>query len=120
MTLKPGEILFVQPEVGKKFDQGKPPLDLIPAEFLLEVGKVLDFGAKKYDRANWAQGIEYSRLISAALRHIYAFNGGEDKDPESGISHIGHAGCNLAFLSWHLANRTDLDNRWVKLIKPRS
>ena len=89
-----------QNKVGVKFDLEKPMLDLIPYDSLEEIGKVLNFGAKKYDRANWANGISYSRLISASLRHINQFNKGEDKDPESQASHIANAACNLIFLLW--------------------
>jgi len=99
---------------GVKFDAEKAALDLIPLEALIGLGNVLTFGAKKYQRANWANGIEYSRLISAALRHIAAFNAGQDMDPESGLSHIDHALCNLAFLAWMRVHRTDMDNRWIK------
>lgn len=99
---------------GIKHDQSKAKLDLIPMEALIGLGNVLTFGAEKYKRANWANGIEYSRLISAALRHITAFNAGEDIDPESGLPHIDHALCNLAFLAWMRVHRTDMDDRWMK------
>lgn len=101
---------------GVKFDANKPSLDLIPLEALIGLGNVLTFGAKKYKRANWASGIEYSRLISAALRHLMAFNAGEDIDPESGLSHVDHALCNLAFLSWMRIHRADMDDRWIKVL----
>lgn len=99
---------------GKKYDSGKPQVDLIPSEALLELGKVLSFGAQKYDAGNWAKGIEFRRLIAATQRHLLYFNAGEDLDPESGLSHVSHAMCNLAFLIWHIYHRPDLDNRWIK------
>ena len=102
---------------GVKFDQDKAPLDLIPYESLEEIGKVLAFGAKKYKRANWASGIEYSRLISAALRHINQYNMGEDLDPEAQTLHAANAAVNLIFLIWMHKNRPDLDNRWIKSVK---
>lgn len=103
---------------GTKFDQGKAPLDLLPSDALLSVAEVLAFGEKKYAAGNWAKGLEYRRLISAALRHIGAFNAGEDKDPESGLSHIAHASCCLLFLLSMEKRRPDLDNRWDKPSKP--
>lgn len=102
---------------GVKYDTGKPRLDLIPNEALVELGKVLEYGCKKYSAGNWAKGIHYSRLIAATLRHISSYNGGEDTDSESGLSHISHALCNLAFLSYNIANRSDLDDRWIKSVK---
>jgi hypothetical protein len=105
---------------GEKLDQGKPPLDLIPYEALEEIARVLDFGAKKYARANWAKGIEYSRLISGILRHVNSFNAGQDVDPETGISHMAHAGCGIMFLLYMEKNRPDMDDRWVKALSPKS
>lgn len=105
---------------GIKHDSAKPKLDLIPKEFLWEVGKVLSFGAEKYGKSNWAKGIEYSRLIAAAQRHLSQYNAGEDKDPESNISHIAHCACNLAFLLWMMEHRPDLDDRWINDIKDNS
>jgi hypothetical protein len=102
---------------GIKHDHGKTRLDLIPYEALEQIGKVLAFGATKYGEANWAEGISYSRLLGAALRHVNQFNAGEDTDAESGISHIAHAGCNIVFLLWMIANRPDMDNRWAKTTK---
>tara|TARA_R110000851_G_scaffold315229_3_gene477576 strand:- start:6268 stop:6417 length:150 start_codon:yes stop_codon:yes gene_type:complete len=36
---------------------------------------------------------------------------GEDIDPESGVSHIGHIMCNAMFLSYMSQFRKDLDDR---------
>ena len=104
-------------QLGLKYDSAKSPLDLIPYELNEEVGYVLAFGAKKYARANWAKGIQHSRLIAAALRHINKYNMGEDIDPESNTCHIANAATNLAFLLWMIKNRSDLDDRWVKELK---
>lgn len=97
---------------GIKHDEEKPRVDLLPTTPLLEIAKVLGFGAKKYDAHNWRGGIEYSRLIGAALRHILAYNDGEDKDPESGLSHLAHAGCCILFLLEQEAKGTGLDDRY--------
>lgn len=83
--------------VGMKFDTDKPSLALIPTTLLMEVGKVLTYGAKKYEAHNWKRGIDDSRLISAAMRHIAAYNAGVDFDSESGLHHLAHAICELAF-----------------------
>lgn len=100
-------------EGGLKYDSEKPPIALVPTEAILEIARVLQFGARKYSAHNWRNGISYSRLISAALRHILAFNRGEDSDGESGLSHISHALCCLVFLSTFEANqKTDLDDRY--------
>ena len=37
---------------------------------------------------------------------------GEDDDPESLISHIGHIQCNALFLAWMMKNKPNLDDRF--------
>jgi hypothetical protein len=83
---------------GVKHDQGKVRLDLIPPELLFAVGEVLTFGAGKYGPRNWELGMDWSRPYAAMLRHMLAWWSGEDNDPETGKSHLWHAGCCLAFL----------------------
>jgi len=87
---------------GIKFDQDKAPMDLLPYEALIEISKVLGYGAKKYKKNNWKGGINYSRLIAASLRHIHAFNSGQTEDPETGINHMAHAACNLMFILYYM------------------
>ena len=100
-------------EAGRKLDNGKPPMDLLDRYALEQIAEVLAFGANKYSAHNWRGGIRYSRLIAAALRHLHAFNSGEDTDPETGISHVAHAGCCIMFLLWMERHRTDMDDRWL-------
>lgn len=100
------------PTAGTKYDGEKPPLALLPTRALDAVGRVLAFGAKKYKAHNWRGGIQYSRLTSAALRHVFSFLQGEDNDPESGESHLAHAACCVLFaLEFVCEGRTDLDDR---------
>ena len=75
---------------GNKFDSDKPRMDLLPMDALLEVAKVLTFGAKKYGDHNWEKGIEFYRLRAAQLRHDAAVEMGELYDTESGLIHTAH------------------------------
>jgi hypothetical protein len=86
---------------GTKLDGGKSRLDLMVPEWELEVGKVLEFGCRKYADNNWqkVKGAE-ERYYAAARRHMLAYKMGEKNDPESGLSHIAHASCCLMFLHW--------------------
>ncbi len=97
---------------GVKHDTSKPPMDLLDPLAMEGIANVLDFGASKYSRSNWRGGISHSRLVAAALRHIMAYNRGEDLDPESGLSHIDHAACCVMFLANMIATRPDLDDRY--------
>lgn len=102
---------------GTKFDSKKAPLDLLPFESLEEIARVLEFGKIKYSAYNWSQGISYSRLIAAAMRHLHQFNDGIDKDDETDTLHVANAACNLLFLIWMHKNRPDMDDRGMKKVK---
>jgi hypothetical protein len=100
-----------------KYDCNKIPVELLPTQALEEIAKVLDFGRKKYDSWNWAKGFKWTRLIGAAIRHLYAYQRGEDKDPESNLSHIAHAGCCILFLLQHDISKLGEDDRYKEFIK---
>jgi hypothetical protein len=97
---KPGDdkILEVMRSEGKKFDEGKPQLGLVPKSLIWAVGTILTLGAKKYGRDNWKNGLAWSRVYDALLRHLTAWWAGEGLDLESGKSHLWHAASELAFL----------------------
>ena len=97
---------------SKKFDKGKPPLSLIPLAALEAEAKVFAFGAAKYGRDNFKLGMEWTRLVDACLRHVYAFSNGEDIDKESGLSHLGHARCCLSMLLYYTENNKGKDDRY--------
>ena len=95
-----------------KFDDDKLPVNLLSSEALLQTAAVLKFGADKYSEHNWRQGFAWSRPLAAAMRHIMAFNDGEDKDPESGLSHLAHAMCCIMFLLEFEKTHRELDDRY--------
>jgi hypothetical protein len=86
-----------------KFDGGKPRVDLLDRTALEKLATVLAFGAQKYDAHNWRKGMDWSRMVGAALRHIHAFNDG--------------ALCCLMFLSNYQVTRTEFDDRYIDLDK---
>lgn len=90
-----------QNKEGMKFDAGKPRWTLLPWKQVEQIVEILTFGAKKYADNNW-QKVENSRAryFDAMQRHLIAWFEGEKTDPESGKSHLAHAGCNLLFLMW--------------------
>lgn len=97
---------------GTKYDQDKPRMDLLDADAMEGVAKVLTFGAQKYAAHNWRGGINNSRLLAAMLRHTFAIMRGEYVDPESNLPHIDHVGCCWMFLSWNMKNKPELDDLW--------
>ena len=82
-----------------KADQGKPCPSLCPVSLIDAVTAVRMFGLKKYhDPDNWKQ-VDPERYHQAMLRHILAaWNDPYKIDPESGLPHIAHVACNIAFL----------------------
>lgn len=97
-------------EVGKKNDNGKPRLDLIPSEFLIEIAKALTYGGNLYGEHNFRNGIDYSRLLSAAKRHIELELAGIESDKDSGHSHLAHAGASLAMYAFMKVHRPEFNN----------
>jgi hypothetical protein len=103
-----------------KFDGAKLPVNLLSSEALNQTAAVLKFGADKYHAHNWRDGFAWSRPLAAAMRHIMAFNDGEDKDPESGLSHLAHAACCIMFLLEFEKTHPHLDDRYkVDVHKPK-
>lgn len=101
---------------GTKFDTGKARIDLVPKSVIFSIAEILTFGAIKYAAHNWKKGILYSRVFSSLMRHMWAWWDGEDMDPESGKSHLWHAGCNIAFLIEYESNKekyVSFDDRYV-------
>jgi hypothetical protein len=97
-----------------KHDTNKPRPELLPFAALGAVSEVLAFGAKKYAPHNWrfGNGLAWSRLLGGALRHLFAWGSGEDKDPETGFSHLAHAVCCLLFLLSYTIEGGGNDDRW--------
>ncbi len=90
---------------GIKFDGDKLMTELYPVDAYLGTCRGLTYGAKKYAPRNWEKGIKFGRVFGALLRHLFAWWKGEDVDPESGLHHLDHAGCCLAFLQQYTTQR---------------
>ena len=97
---------------GTKNDKGKPSITLIPREAIWGCAQALTYGADKYGRHNFREGIEYSRLADACMRHLTAYMDGEAIDKESGNNHLYHAMASLAMLTWMDHNKPEMDDRW--------
>lgn len=97
---------------GIKHDQDKADMSLLSNTALLKVAQVMTFGKKKYSAHNWRGGFIWSRPLAASLRHVFAYLGGEDKDPETGISHLAHAVCCLMFVLEFEDTHKELDDRF--------
>ena len=100
---------------GIKYDSAKPRMNLLPPKAIIEVSKVLTFGAEKYDAENWRKLDDLqNRYTAGALRHIFAHMDGEQLDPETNLSHLAHALCCLLFKL-----EIELENAKIEEEKPR-
>lgn len=82
-----------------KSDKGKPRISLVPPAIVYDIAKVREYGIEKYgEKESWRQ-VEVERYWDAYLRHTLAcFDNLRMTDPESGLPHLHHAACNLAFI----------------------
>lgn len=87
-------------------------MGLLAPELLFGVAEILELGAQKYSQRNWEQGISYTRVFGGLMRHLWAWWGGETNDPETGKSHLFHAGCGLMFLiAYEARGMNEFDDR---------
>jgi hypothetical protein len=93
-----------------KYDQGKPQFSDIPQLALLSTAKVFNYGANKYSKFNYTNGLELLRYYDAAQRHMHSWMTGEDID-ESGNHHIDHAIASLMMLRENIHLNKGKDNR---------
>jgi len=91
---------------GLKFDGAKRQWNLLYRPWLRGVVDVLTRGALKYSPDNWKR-VDNPKVsyLNALQRHLDAFIEGEEKDPETGISHLSHLGCCLMFLKYFEDNQ---------------
>ena len=108
------EVRALESGTGIKYDHDKPDLSLLPKAALDGAAQAFMFGAKKYGRDNYRGGMEWQRLTASALRHITAFNEGENNDVESGLSHVHHALACLSMLALYIETGVGKDNRPIK------
>lgn len=99
---------------GLRFDEGKERVDLLPADALMELGKVYGAGAKKYAARNWERGMPYSKVLGPLLRHLFKWMRGEQIDPEDGQRHIAKVAWNAMSLLTYELRKIGIDDRGVQ------
>ena len=108
--LKEGEALRTSNSQPKK-----ERVDLIPREFIRDLGLVLGHNMgmpdSKYPENNWLKGMKWRICIASFERHWTAWQLGEKLDAESGQHHLMHAICNLMFLYFYEKWNLGTDDR---------
>lgn len=82
-----------------KADAGKLKLTLVPRGIIRAVAQIRMYGNEKYhDPENW-RTVEIERYRDAAFRHFLSYlDDPHGVDEESGLPHLWHLACNVAFL----------------------
>lgn len=96
-------------------------LSVVPPASILREAEAMHYGAyeaprkdgtKGYGPYNWRDDpVELMIYVDACMRHLLAYVDGEGTDPESGVTHLGHAKACLGIIADADANGTLIDNR---------
>lgn len=87
------------PDQTAKQDAGKLQLTLTPTQIIRDIAEVRMYGNKKYGSADNWKNVSPQRFRDAFFRHWLAYiDDPKSIDAESGLPHLWHAACNLAFL----------------------
>ena len=82
-----------------KSDNGKPQCRLVPSEIVRCIAKVREYGKQKYGSAESWKDVSIERYQDALYRHLLAYiENPKGTDEESGLPHLWHIACNVAFL----------------------
>ncbi len=110
VAVEGGEVRVTSPTGGTK-GQKNVRLHAIPWESLAELGRVYAYGESKYDDYNYRKGYQWSLTFDAMVRHIWQFWGGDDRDNESGLHHMAHAGWHCMTLLFFSITKRGVDDR---------
>ena len=94
---------IIEDEQEAKADSGKPRPSLVPPALIDGVMRIREFGTARYgDPDNW-RNVDAERYHNALLRHILSmWEDWKAVDPDSGMPHLWHAACNIAFLMQYM------------------
>lgn len=95
---------------------GKLEWHYVPFDALEATVKVLNYGAKKYDKDNWRLVKNREEVYyDACMRHIFKWLAGETEDPETKLSHWAHVACCAWFMyEFEKENIKNGKNKWGK------
>lgn len=106
-----GQLIWESSNTGVKHDQDKPDLSMLPRSAKIGIARAFMYGAKKYGRNNYKAGMNWTRLIAAADRHLSAFADKENLDEESNLNHLFHLGACVMMLIEYYEKGLGTDDR---------
>lgn len=90
----------------------KPDISLVPGSAIVYAALGMGNGAEKYGPYNWRDYKVQARAYTAAImRHILAWQDGEERAEDSGLPHLAHAISGLAILIDAIETGNVVDNR---------
>ena len=98
--------------LGNKNDTGKPMYSCLPPEGLKQLGIVAELGARKYGVHNYRKGIQVTRTLDAAFRHLIAAVSGKDVDEKDGNNHLASVAWNVLVALQTIKDHPELDDRY--------
>ena len=82
-----------------KGDAGKLQLTLVPRRIIKDIAAIRMYGNQKYGAPEGWRRVEKERYRDAMFRHLLAYlDHPSGVDEESGMPHLWHLACNVAFL----------------------
>ena len=94
-------MIEIHPDQTAKADKGKLRLSLVPTSLIRAVARIREYGCRKYSTGgtdNWRL-VDKQRYRDAMFRHMLAYlDDPHGVDEESGLPHLWHCACNIAFL----------------------
>lgn len=96
---------------GLRYNEGKPPISLVPPEAIVALAEVYAAGKAKYGARNWERGMEWTKCYDSLMRHAMAWMRGEDNDPESGLRHMAQAAWNALAILVYAERDVGVDDR---------
>jgi hypothetical protein len=95
----------------RKKDYGKPGgFWLLPRRPLIALAHVFEIGARKYRPRGWEAGMEWSRIVDALFRHLFAWLSGEKYDPVDGQHHLASVAWAAFVLMEYETTHPELDD----------
>ena len=95
-----------------KADAGKPKLTLVPQQIIFDIAKVREYGLAKYGESESWRKVDIQRYRDAAYRHFLSYlKDPQGVDEESGLSHLSHLACNIAFLAEMEKEQNDISRK---------